>query len=100
MFNDACDAAGIPTDIKRIFMGKSDPANKPYGGKSKQDLEMYYELVEPNLTVFSEPEINPSHETNELKKQMEEMKLQRDQDKIDTQKLVLDILKKQEIIED
>lgn len=100
MFNDACDAAGIPTDIKRIFMGKSDPANKPYGGKSKQDLEMYYELVEPNLTVFSEPEINPSHETNELKKQMEEMKLQRDQDKIDTQKLVLDILKKQGIIED
>ena len=77
LFNDVCDAAGVPTDIKRIFMGKSDPANKPYGGKSKQDLEMYYEMVESNLTIFSEPDTKPSsHETEELKRQMEEMKRQ------------------------
>ena len=29
LFNDVCDPAGVPTDIKRIFMGKSDPANRP-----------------------------------------------------------------------
>ncbi len=54
LFNDACDSVGVPTDIKRIFMGKSDPANKPYGGKSKQDLEIYYEMVEPLLTIYSD----------------------------------------------
>lgn len=73
LFNDACDAAGVPTDIKRIFMGKSDPANKPYGGKAKQDLEMYYEMVEPNLTVFSE--ISLTDTEKEFQKQAEENKL-------------------------
>ena len=49
LFNDACDVVGVPTDIKRVFMGKSDPSNKTYEGKSRQDLEMYYEMVEPSF---------------------------------------------------
>ena len=60
LFNDVCDAAGIPVDIKRVFMGKSDPANKVYEGKSRQDLELYYEKIETQLTIFSEP-INESN---------------------------------------
>jgi len=55
LFNDVCDGAGIPTDIKRVFMGKSDPANKVYEGKSRQDLELYFEKIEPKLTIYSEP---------------------------------------------
>ncbi|MCH7648849.1 MAG: hypothetical protein IIA83_09610, partial [Thaumarchaeota archaeon] len=56
VFSDACNDAGIPTDIKRIFMGKTDNSNKVYDGKARQDLELYYERVEPNLTIYSEPE--------------------------------------------
>jgi len=41
-------------------MGKSDPANKVYEGKSRQDLELYYEKIETQLTIFSEP-INESN---------------------------------------
>lgn len=55
LFNDVCDAAGIPVDIKRVFMGKSDPSNKVYEGKSRQDLELYFEKIEPKLTIYSEP---------------------------------------------
>lgn len=59
LFNDVCDSSGTPVDIKRVFMGKSDPANKVYEGKSRQDLEMYFEEIEPRLTIYSEP-INES----------------------------------------
>ena len=76
LFNDACDVVGVPTDIKRVFMGKSDPSNKAYEGKSRQDLEIYYEMVEPKLLIYTEFEDNVSRETDELKKQIEEMKRQ------------------------
>ena len=92
LFNDACDAAGVPTDIKRIFMGKSDPANKPYGGKAKQDLEMYYELVEPNLTVFSEVKSESTKETEELKQEVDELKKQLKKDKSELLEMLSDKL--------
>lgn len=71
LFNDVCDGAGIPTDIKRVFMGKSDPANKVYEGKSRQDLELYFEKIEPKLTIYSEPR-NES-DLLEIKKLREEL---------------------------
>jgi len=55
LFNDACNDAGIPTDIKRVFMGKKDPSNKPYEGKARIDLELFYEKVEPVLSIYSKP---------------------------------------------
>jgi len=82
LFNDVCDSAGIPVDIKRVFMGKSDPANKAYEGKSRQDLELYYEKIEPKLTIYSEPQ-NESDllelkkikdDYSKLEKQFEEFK--------------------------
>lgn len=73
-FNDACDAAGIPLDIKRVFMGKSDPANKTYEGKSRQDLEIYYKKVEPNLTIFSESLPAGPEDIKKLKEDLNLMK--------------------------
>ena len=75
LFNDVCDAAGIPVDIKRVFMGKSDPANKVYEGKSRQDLELYYEKIEPKLTIYSEPQ-NESDllEIKKLRSELEQSK--------------------------
>jgi len=74
VFNDACDDAGITTDIKRVFMGKSDPANKTYEGKSRQDLEIYYKKVEPNLVIFSEPTTTKSEDVKKLQEDLDLMK--------------------------
>lgn len=101
IFNDACDAAGIPIDIKRVFMGKKDASNKPYEGKSRQDLELYYELVEPNITIYSEPaKSNPEIFT--LRKQIENLQdqLKRKDDMatnaiLDLQQKVAELEKKQ-----
>ena len=76
LFNDACDIVGVPTDVKRVFMGKSDPSNKTYEGKSRQDLEIYYEMVEPKLLVYTEYEDGISQETEELKREIAELKKQ------------------------
>jgi len=101
VFNDACDIAGIPTDIKRVFMGKSDPSNKTYEGKSRMDLEIFYEKLEPILTIYSEPsnaesqvkklqeelntEKNKKSEINELEKRLSdtEIILRKIQDRLD-----------------
>jgi len=69
-------------------MGKSDPSNKTYEGKSRMNLEIYYEKLEPILTIYSEPghaeswvkklqeeldaEKNKNAELTELKKRMSE----------------------------
>ena len=78
VFNDACDFAGIPVDIKRVFMGKSDPSNKTYEGKSRQDLEIYYRKVEPNLTIFSEPITSSDEDVTKLKEDLKLLKLDKD----------------------
>ena len=74
LFSDVCDDAGLPVDIKRVFMGKSDPANKTYEGQSRLDLELYYERIEPNLTIFSEPFDNSS-ENKKLRTELDILKL-------------------------
>ena len=59
-------------------MGKSDPANKTYEGKSRQDLEIYYKKVEPNLTIFSEPITSSDEDITKLKEDINLMKLDKD----------------------
>ena len=54
LFSDACNEAGIKTDIKRIFMGKSDASNKVYDGKSRLTLEPYYEKIESKLWIYND----------------------------------------------
>ena len=72
VFFDACDDAGIPVDIKRLFMGKKDVANQSYESKSRQDLELYYEKIEPMITIYSDPDPVPSIELEKLRKEMEQ----------------------------
>jgi hypothetical protein len=72
LFSDVCDDVGIPVDVKRVFMGKSDPSNKPYEGKSRQDLEIYYEKIEPKLMIYSEPPRDYSKDIKILKEQLKE----------------------------
>ncbi|KAG2478607.1 MAG: hypothetical protein NPMRTH1_400016 [Nitrosopumilales archaeon] len=92
LFNDVCDGAGIPTDIKRVFMGKSDPANKVYEGKSRQDLELYFEKIEPKLTIYSEPR-NES-DLIEIKRLREELEKAKQNQLSDIQQLRHDMDKK------
>lgn len=54
VFKDACQAGRIGDDMANIFMGKADRSNKVYLGKSREELEIYYEMLEPFVTVFSE----------------------------------------------
>ncbi len=71
IFSEACDYVGITTDIKRLFMGKKDDSNQPYEPKSKQDLELYFERIEPILTLYSDPDPIPTQEVQKLRKQIE-----------------------------
>ena len=71
VFSDACDDAGIPVDIKRLFMSKKDSANQSYEPKSRQDLELYYEKIEPIITIYSDPDLIPSEELQKLRMQIE-----------------------------
>jgi|SRR3989338_134430 len=81
LFSNACNDAGIPTDIKRIFMGKADASNKPYDDKGRMDLEIYYERLEPKLTIYTEPE-SDTERTRNLESTVEEMKLKFDRHEI------------------
>ena len=71
VFSDSCDYVGITTDIKRLFMGKKDDSNQPYGGKSRQDLELYFERIEPVLTIYSDPDPIPTEEIQKLRAQIQ-----------------------------
>lgn len=71
VFSDACDYVGITVDIKRLFMGKKDDSNQPYGGKSRLDLEIYFERIEPIITIYSDPDPIPSAELQKLRSQLE-----------------------------
>jgi len=83
VFSDACDYAGIPVDIKRLFMGKANKANEEYEGKSRQNLEMYYaNKLEPVLAVYSKPKGMEVEEIRKLEKKLEE-KEQEHQKKMD-----------------
>lgn len=70
VFSDACDYAGIPVDIKRLFMGKKDPANQTYEGKSRQNLELYHDSIESIVTIYSDPDPVPSEELQRLRAQI------------------------------
>ena len=93
VFSDACDDAGLPVDIKRLFMGKKDPANQSYEPKSRQDLELYYERIEPIITIYSDPDPIPTEELQKLKARLkaselekEDLRKKQDQTQLDNQK--------------
>jgi len=51
LFSDACDKAGIGDNKRKIFMGKKSDSNSVYAGRSRHELEIYYELVEQYITI-------------------------------------------------
>jgi len=71
VFKTASTRAGLDVDTIRVFMGQSGQASKVYLGKSREELESYYEMVEPFLTLYK----NDQHEQemNRLEKQNQEL---------------------------
>ncbi len=59
-------------------MGKSDPSNKSYEGKSRMDLEIYYEPVDKKLTIYSDPVPSSTKEVQKLQKQFDNYKEETD----------------------
>ncbi len=51
VFESACTHAGLDHDIKDLFMGHTGSQSKTYQGKSREELEYYYEMVEPKITI-------------------------------------------------
>jgi hypothetical protein len=86
VFSDACDYAGITTDIKRLFMGKKDDSNKTYVGSSRQDLELYFERIEPIITLYSDPDPIPTMEVQKLRQQIEIERQERIRSDLKTEK--------------
>ena len=85
VFNDACDIARVVEGIKKVFMGKVDPANKEYSTKNREYLEIYYKHIEPFVTVYSEP-VNESvkkldDENKSLRDSVEELKQKQQADR-------------------
>jgi len=54
VFRTACQLAGLGDDMARIFMGQKSQASKTYLPKSREELEQFYEQVEPFVSVFIE----------------------------------------------
>jgi len=54
VFESACTCGGVPVPVQQTFMGHKGEMTKVYLGKSKEELEFYYELVEPHVTVYSD----------------------------------------------
>jgi len=71
VFSEACDYVGIKTDIKRLFMGKKDDSNQPYEPKARHDLELFFDRIEPVITIYSDPDPIPSEELQRLRTQIE-----------------------------
>ena len=51
LFKSAGTRAGLEDDIIRVFMGHSGQDSKTYLGKSREELEYYYEKLEPFVTM-------------------------------------------------
>lgn len=73
LFSDACDNAKIGDNKRKIFMGKADKTNKVYSGHARHELEIYYEMVEPHVTIYTE--IQNTADLSKIQKDMKEIKL-------------------------
>lgn len=54
VFKSAATKAGIDVELRRVFMGKADKSEKEYVGKSREELEYYYEVMEPEFDIYSD----------------------------------------------
>ncbi|MEX0862616.1 hypothetical protein [Nitrosopumilus sp.] len=72
VFRTACQIAAVGDDMARIFMGQKSQSSKIYLAKSREELEIFYEMVEPFITLYSE--ISDDTELSKLKQQHHEEK--------------------------
>jgi len=69
IFESACTHAGVDPNIKDIFMGHAGRQSKTYEGKSREELEFYYEMVEPKINIH----IEETSEAEELREKLKEI---------------------------
>lgn len=62
IFRSGCTHAGLDPDIADIFVGHKGKQSKTYEGKSREELEFYYEMVEPKITVYTDIEAEKEDE--------------------------------------
>jgi len=72
VFESACTHAGIPQDLRDLFMGHTGNQSKTYQGASREELEIYYEKVEPKITIQMD------EESDEIERLHEELKKERE----------------------
>ena len=65
VFRTACQIAAVGDDMARVFMGQKSQSSKIYLAKSREELEIFYEMVEPFVTIYSE--ISDDTELSNLK---------------------------------
>lgn len=70
IFRQACQLGGVGDDMARVFMGQKSASSKSYQPKSREELEVLYEAVEPFVTVYSDPV------ATDLEKQLENERLE------------------------
>jgi len=70
VFESACTHAGLDPNIRDIFMGHKGSQSKTYEGKSREELEFYYELVEPKINI----QVEETNETEDLREELHKQK--------------------------
>jgi len=102
VFESACTHAGIDPDIKDIFMGHKGSQSKTYQGKSREELEFYYDMVEPKITI----QIHETDESAELREKLKEFQITKENDfkelsqKVEQQQQRLDKIDKEAVLDD
>lgn len=88
IFKTAGTRAGLEEDVLKTFMGQKSAESKKYLGKSREELEFYYERIEPFLTMI------PSTKPIEEKLKRKDVEIQRLRELIDAQKIDAQLVEK------
>ncbi len=75
VFESACTHVGLDHDLRDLFMGHTGSQSKTYQGKSREELEYYYEMVEPKITIQVDEENDEIDRLQEEVKKFREEKL-------------------------
>jgi len=75
-FRNACQLAGLSDDQTKVFMGHGGSMSKVYLEKTKEQLEIFYEMAEPYLTVYSQ-QPDESEELKEIREEIKKLKTER-----------------------
>ena len=94
VFESACTCGGVPVPVQQTFMGHKGEMTKVYLGKSKEELEYYFELVEPHVTVYSD--LTKDNQIRELELSLEKVVKDKQNDFMPLAQEMLERIKKLE----